>query len=564
MPGSVMPLKRRSCSGADVPQWAAKARSSARRPAPPADSSVPSTSKRTTVGRKLQPQLARDDRELDLRGSLRDGHQPRVAPVALDRELGDVAVAAVDLHRLPGHPLRDLGGEELRHGGFAHAGTAVEEPRRAPHRGAGRLDLHAHARQLELDGLELGDLLSELLALAGVAERRLERGLAHADRAGRVRDATALERAGHLLEPALDAAEERRRRDPQVLEGQRRRLGGVVPGLPELPRHVKARRPGVDHERADAGAALRPVGVRGDEAVVGDVAVGDEHLGAVDDVVVAVPLGGGPDGGGVGSRVRLGESPAAELLAAQRRHQELALLLLGPEAQQRNASQPDMREERGREAAVDACDLLDQQAAHHHVAAAAAVLLGIADAEITEASELAEQVERKGLGALELLDARPERALGEAADGGAKRLLFLVQGEAEHAESSARGPYQGDSIVATGARVTAQSANAPSHSTSGAARLVCRTSQSTRPGWTSNARGSSGNVTISPLRFSKSARRCPGSTPRGTRCRTSCDPTENPARFSLARIASRGFPERSSSNAARKRASCGPSIMYCP
>src|SRR5262249_56145827 len=107
----------------------------------------------------------------------------------------------------------------------------------------------------------------------------------------------------------------------------------------------------------------------------------------------------------------------------------------------------------GGEAGVERRVLLDQQAGHHHVAAAAAVLFGIADAEIAEASELAEQVERKGLGALELLDAWPERALGEAADGGAKRLLFLVQGEAEHAESSGRGPYQGGPGVATGAEV---------------------------------------------------------------------------------------------------------------
>src|SRR5262249_61723177 len=108
---------------------------------------------------------------------------------------------------------------------------------------------------------------------------------------------------------------------------------------------------------------------------------------------------------------------------------------------------------RGREAAVCARDPLNQQAAHHNSAAAAAVLFGIADAEIAEASELAEQVERKGLGALKLLDAWPERALGEAADGGAKRLLFLVQGEAEHTESSGRGPYQGGPGVATGAEV---------------------------------------------------------------------------------------------------------------
>src|SRR5207248_1145216 len=158
----------------------------------------------------LQPKLARDDGQLDLRRPLGDGHEARVAPKALDRELGDVAVAAEDLHRLPGDPLGDLGGEQLGHRRLAHAISPIEEPGRAPHRGARRLDLRRHARELEFDGLELRDRLAELLALPGVLERRLERRLGDADRARGVRDPPALERARHLLEAALDAAEQRR------------------------------------------------------------------------------------------------------------------------------------------------------------------------------------------------------------------------------------------------------------------------------------------------------------------------------------------------------------------
>ena len=171
------------------------------------------------------------------------------------------------------------------------------------------------------------------------------------------------------------------------------------------------------------------------QTVVGDVAVRDEHLGAVDHVVVALARGGGADRRGVGARVGLRQPPASELLAAQRGHQVLALLRIGAEPQERDASEPDVRQERRRESTVHACDLLDQEAAHHHVAAAAAVFLGIADAEIAEAAELAEQVQREGLGALQLLDARGERLLREAAHRDAERVLFVVQGEAEHGVS---------------------------------------------------------------------------------------------------------------------------------
>src|SRR5256885_12416051 len=100
---------------------------------------------------RLQPQLARDDRQLDLRRPLGDRHEPRVPPEALDGELRDVPVAAEHLHRLPRDALGHLRGEELGHRRLAHRVALVEEPCGTPHRRARRLHLHRHARQLELD-----------------------------------------------------------------------------------------------------------------------------------------------------------------------------------------------------------------------------------------------------------------------------------------------------------------------------------------------------------------------------------------------------------------------------
>src|SRR5207245_11360705 len=102
------------------------------------------------------------------------------------------------------------------------------------------------------------------------------------------------------------------------------------------------------------------------------------------------------------------------------------------------ARRPVGREGRG-EAAVHARDRLDQEAAHDHVATAPAVLLGVAHAQVAETAELAEEVHGEGLGALQLLDARGERLLGEAPDGEAKALLLLVQAKAEHGGSSGGG-----------------------------------------------------------------------------------------------------------------------------
>src|SRR3954462_13329248 len=83
-------------------------------------------------------QGAPDHHALDVARAFVDLRHAHVAPVALDREVRHVAVAAVDLHRVRAHLLRHLGGEELRHRRFLDArparvaqarGMQVELPR---------------------------------------------------------------------------------------------------------------------------------------------------------------------------------------------------------------------------------------------------------------------------------------------------------------------------------------------------------------------------------------------------------------------------------------------------
>src|SRR5262245_2989616 len=65
-----------------------------------------------------------DDAELDLGRALEDLGQSGVAPVALDREVGGVAGATVDLQRLARDAFGHLTGEVLHHRGLVVDGVA--------------------------------------------------------------------------------------------------------------------------------------------------------------------------------------------------------------------------------------------------------------------------------------------------------------------------------------------------------------------------------------------------------------------------------------------------------
>src|SRR5437588_533441 len=119
--------------------------------------------------------------------------------------------------------------------------------------------------------------------------------------------------------------------------------GGLVPGRRRL------------HEEA---LDLPVLGVaRPEDDDVGDGAVADPALGAVDHVLVPAPLGAGLQGDGVGAVVGLGEGEGAEALGPGHRRQPALLLLLGAEHGDRAHRQPRLDAEEGAQAAVAAVEL---------------------------------------------------------------------------------------------------------------------------------------------------------------------------------------------------------------
>src|SRR5690606_10364488 len=115
---------------------------------PPRTAAAPATGPargRARVGRPASAgarpgpgqQAPGDDQALDLVRALADDHERRVAVVALDRQVGRVADAAVDAHGLGGELEGGLAGEELGHAGLdvaalagllALGGVAGEQP----------------------------------------------------------------------------------------------------------------------------------------------------------------------------------------------------------------------------------------------------------------------------------------------------------------------------------------------------------------------------------------------------------------------------------------------------
>src|SRR2546428_363105 len=136
-----------------------------------------------------QAKLPGNQHPLDLGRSLADLQDLRVPEMAGHRELLDVAVAPVDLDRLPGTLHRHLGGEQLRHRRHRLvAPPLLAKPRRLVDLVPGCGDLRGHISQLELHRLVGADLPAERRALAGVPQALVETSLGEAHREGADRD----------------------------------------------------------------------------------------------------------------------------------------------------------------------------------------------------------------------------------------------------------------------------------------------------------------------------------------------------------------------------------------
>ena len=127
------------------------------------------------------------------------------------------------------------------------------------------------------------------------------------------------------------------------------------------------------------GARVDP---RGDEVEVGEHAVGDEHLRAVQHVVPAVADGARPDRRDVGAPARLGDGDGAERVPPADRRQVLLLERLAPRPVEVGRRHVRLHAHRhGERRAARAPHLLAEDGGGQEVRAAAPVLFVVLDAD---------------------------------------------------------------------------------------------------------------------------------------------------------------------------------------
>ena len=282
-------------------------------------------------------------------------------------------------------------------------------------------DLGEHPDQLLLHQLVAGDRLAgELDALLGV----LEGGLVAVHGRAEAAPGDAVARLVEAHQGVLDAdrlGQQVGGRDAAVLEAE---LGGDRGAQRELAVLIaggEARRALLDEEAADAVVGLRP-----DHGDVGDRAVGDPLLGAVEDPAVAVAAGGGAHAARVRAEVGLGEAEAADRLARRQGREPAVALLLRAEGVDRVHHQAALHRDEAAQPGVAALELLHDQAVGDVVQAGQVVLVD-GGAEQVELGHLGHQLDRETAVAVALFDDRFEPLVDPGAHGVAHQALLFAQ-----------------------------------------------------------------------------------------------------------------------------------------
>ena len=196
-----------------------------------------------------------------------------------------------------------------------------------------------HVGDLLLDQLELAERLLELHALLGVLDGGLQAGLGGAGAAGAEGGAAEVEHGQRDAQALADLAEDVLGGHGHVVEGQPGRGGAADAALGHARLdHLEAGHVRRDQEGGDLRLVAAGHGRAGHHGQhVGDAAVGDVALLAVEDVGLAVGRrrGGRLHVGGVGAGFRLGQGEGGQLFAAdQVGGSQRLFLLLGAEQQQ--------------------------------------------------------------------------------------------------------------------------------------------------------------------------------------------------------------------------------------
>ena len=143
--------------------------------------------------------------------------------------------------------------------------AGVLEPRRVVHHEPRRLELGARLRELELNALKIGELLSELRALLHVFGRGVQRARGDADHLRADADASFVQRLDRDLVALADGAEHVRRGHFDVVENQLRRARRADAELVFLLADAESLEAALDDERRDALVARRRIRVGEDD-----------------------------------------------------------------------------------------------------------------------------------------------------------------------------------------------------------------------------------------------------------------------------------------------------------
>ncbi len=218
-------------------------------------------------------------------------------------------------------------------------------------------------------------------------------------------------------------------------------LGGVLGVLAELVQVAPAGEPGhaaLDDQQRHAAVALRGVGLDGGDDQVRVDPVGDEGLGAVDDVVVTVADGGGGHRRQVRADPGLGHADRGDQLAGDDAGQPALLLLVGAVAEEVGQADVVVQGDPQPGAGVrGAQQLLAEHGVEPEVGhSPAAVLLRHVHAEKPLPTGGGEQLAGRDPGGAPLVDVRGDLLVDERAHGCAEGLVVVVVQRAAHAASS--------------------------------------------------------------------------------------------------------------------------------
>ena len=197
-----------------------------------------------------------------------------------------------------------------------------------------------------------------------------------------------------ILKPCAFAADQVCRRHAAILEHHHRGRLRFPAELLLLRAEGEPRRALLDHDAGDAARAAL-AGAHHADIDVGDAAAGDEGLGAVEHVVVAVARRARLQACGVGAGVRLGQAIAREMLHGAELRQELVPLRLAAERVDHPGRHVVDRDVGGGRGAALRQLLEDDRGVEPRQRRAADVVLHV-DAAEAERRRLAQRLDRKG------------------------------------------------------------------------------------------------------------------------------------------------------------------------